>query len=119
MLAFLGHLVTSLGIRFPGYLSTTEDIKFEDIPAGLGAVAKIPSAGLLQIFLLCGFLELSGFKRAEGAAPGDYIDKNYTEERKQFLRAVELNNGRAAQMGILALVVHEYYFDKPWIFFDA
>jgi len=128
MLAFVGHLVTSLGIRFPGYLSTTEDVKFEDVPAGLGAIAKVPSAGLLQIFLLCGLLEISGFKRAEGAAPGDFtgspfpvdfIDPTYTDERKLFLRGVELNNGRAAQMGILALVVHEYNFGKPWIFFDA
>jgi hypothetical protein len=30
-----------------------------------------------------------------------------SEEEKLKKRAIELNNGRAAQMGILALMVHE------------
>jgi hypothetical protein len=34
------------------------------------------------------------------------------------LRAQELNQGRAAQMGILGLMVHEQLDGKPFIFFD-
>jgi Chlorophyll A-B binding protein len=39
-----------------------------------------------------------------------YIDfgwDTFSEEEKLSKRAIELNNGRAAQMGILGLMVHE------------
>ena len=39
-----------------------------------------------------------------------YIDfgwDTFTEEEKLSKRAIELNNGRAAQLGILGLMVHE------------
>merc|ERR1711920_280232 len=57
-LAFVGHLVTALGIRLPGYISIQENIKFEDIPPGLGALAAVPTKGLWQIFLLPDILSL-------------------------------------------------------------
>merc|ERR1711920_863472 len=111
-LAFVGHLVTALGIRLPGYISIQENIKFEDIPPGLGALAA--------------YLELAVWKQNEDSFPGDFsasgipVDwvQNYSDERKLQLRATELNNGRAAMMGILALMVHEYHFGKAYIFFD-
>ena len=34
MAAFLGVITTYSGLRWPGYLSTSENIKFEDIPGG-------------------------------------------------------------------------------------
>merc|ERR1711982_310132 len=71
-LAFIGHLVTALGVRFPGYLSSSAELKFEDVPAGLGALSAVPSLGLLQIFLFCGVLEFSIFKQDEGSFPGDF-----------------------------------------------
>merc|ERR1712183_965597 len=106
-LAFIGHLITALGIRFPGYLSVGENIKFEDVPAGLGALAAVPALGLLQIFLFCGVLE----------GPVGWI-REFTDEEKYDLRAKELNQGRAAMMGILGLMVHEYHFGNAYIFFD-
>lgn len=58
MLAVLGHVTTTAGVRLPGYLSTSADIKFEDVPSGLAAFSKIPFAGVMQIFLFIGFLEV-------------------------------------------------------------
>jgi hypothetical protein len=44
---------------------------------------------------------------------------NDEDEEEQFiLRAKELNQGRAAMMGILACMVHEQLDGKPFIFFD-
>lgn len=41
--------------------------------------------------------------------------ESWTEEEKSVKRAIELNNGRAAQMGILALMVHEKINNTPYI----
>ena len=125
-LAFLGHLITALGIRFPGYLSIGENIKFSDVPAGLGALEAVPAYGLLQIFLFCGVLEGTVWKQSADSFPGDFGDsevpvgwiKEFTDEEKYDLRGKELNQGRAAMMGILGLMVHEYYFGNAYIFFD-
>jgi hypothetical protein len=44
---------------------------------------------------------------------------NDEDEEEQFLlRAKELNQGRAAMMGILACMVHEQLDGKPFIFFE-
>jgi hypothetical protein len=39
----------------------------------------------------------------------------WSEVKQNTKRAVELNNGRAAQMGILALMVHEKLNNDPYI----
>jgi hypothetical protein len=41
-----------------------------------------------------------------------------TDEEQYELRAKELNQGRAAMMGILACMVHEQLNGKPFIFFE-
>ena len=122
-LAFLGYLTTWAGIRLPGSLG---DVPMADIPAGHDAVFKVPTAGLLQILALCGFLEIVGFKQAEGSFPGDFTASSFpvgyvgagTPEKEYELRAKELNQGRAAMMGFLAVLVHEQIDGKPFIFFN-
>lgn len=39
----------------------------------------------------------------------------WSEETQRRKYAVELNNGRAAQMGILGLIVHEKLNNDPYI----
>jgi len=58
----------------------------------------------------------------ESEFPGDFrngaIDfgwDTFTEEQKEFKRGVELNNGRAAQMGILGLMVHDQLNGEPLV----
>uniref|UniRef100_A0A7S2V0N7 Uncharacterized protein n=1 Tax=Fibrocapsa japonica TaxID=94617 RepID=A0A7S2V0N7_9STRA len=122
MLAVLGHIVTTAGVRLPGYLSTSENLKFEDIPAGIAAIGKIPPAGLVQIFAFIGALELRVMVQREGSFPGDMTNPappaawdRFDEETQLKKRAIELNNGRAAQMGILALMVHEKLNNDPYV----
>jgi hypothetical protein len=115
MLAVLGHIVTTGGVRLPGDIDF-HGTSFASIPAGLAALSKVPPAGLLQMFLFIGFLELGVMKDITGDGEfvgdfrNDYIDfgwDTFTPEEKERKRAIELNNGRAAQMGILGLMVHE------------
>jgi hypothetical protein len=122
-LAFLGYLTTWSGIRLPGNLG---DVPMADIPGGHDAVFKVPAFGLAQIALLAGALELGGWKQKEGSFPGDFSASPFpvgylgspNEEAQLKLRAQELNQGRAAQMGVLGLLVHEQLDGKPFIFFD-
>lgn len=118
MLAVLGHIVTTAGIRFPGYIDL-EGHKFTDIPNGLAGLAAVPALGLVQIVLSIGWWDLKGWKQVEGSTPGDfgipYVKSVKTEEQKAQKRAIELNNGRAAQMGILGLIIHEKLNNDPYV----
>jgi len=117
-LAFLGQIVTRNGIHLPGDIDYSGH-SFESYPNGLAAVfgdAAIPQAGLIQLFLFVGALELGVMKDVTGEAefPGDFRNgaldfgwDSFDEETKLSKRAIELNNGRAAMMGILGLMVHE------------
>ena len=115
MLAFLGNIITRAGVHLPGDIDYS-GTSFDSIPTGIAALSKAPTAGLAQIFLFVGFLELAVMKDVTGEAefPGDFRNgaldfgwDTFDEETKASKRAIELNNGRAAQMGILALMVHE------------
>ena len=66
-LAVLGHIVTSAGVRLPGDIDYS-GTSFDSIPTGIAALSKVPSAGLLQIFLFVGFLELAVMKDVTGEA---------------------------------------------------
>ena len=119
MLAIAGYLTTAAGVRLPGSISNSEGLSFSDIPAGFEALKNIPGAGLFQLFAFVGFLETFVMKdSANGAAPGEFpgdfrngaLDFGWDKQSEAWKlekRAVELNNGRAAMMGILGLMVHE------------
>mmetsp|Transcript_47749 Transcript_47749/g.57812 ORF Transcript_47749/g.57812 Transcript_47749/m.57812 type:complete len:204 (-) Transcript_47749:108-719(-) len=117
-LAFLGQIITRAGIHLPGDIDYSGH-SFDSYPDGLAAIwgpDAIPQAGLAQLIIFIGFLELGVMKDITGTGefPGDFrngfIDfgwDSFDEETKLSKRAIELNNGRAAQMGILGLMVHE------------
>ena len=119
MLAFLGQIVTRAGIHLPGSINYAGD-SFDSFPNGIAALVgpnSIPTAGLVQLIAFVGLLECSVMRDIEGTGNefvGDfrngYIDfgwDEFDEEEKLFKRGVELNNGRAAMLGILGLMVHE------------
>jgi len=117
-LAFLGNIITRAGIHLPGDIDYS-GTSFDSIGNGWAAISgpnAVPQAGLAQLFIAVGFLELGVMKdiTGEGEFPGDFrngfIDfgwDSFDEETKLQKRAIELNNGRAAQFGILGLMVHE------------
>ncbi|KAG7347632.1 chlorophyll A-B binding protein [Nitzschia inconspicua] len=117
-LAFLGNIITRAGIHLPGSIDYAGN-SFDSYPNGWAAVYgsdAISRAGVYQIIAFIGFLELFVMKDVTGTAefPGDFrngfIDfgwNSFDEETKLKKRAVELNNGRAAMMGIFGLMVHE------------
>mmetsp|Transcript_20086 Transcript_20086/g.41636 ORF Transcript_20086/g.41636 Transcript_20086/m.41636 type:complete len:198 (+) Transcript_20086:298-891(+) len=114
MLAFLGFITQTAGIRLGGDIDY-HGTAFADIPAGAGALAAVPKGGWVQIFAFVLVLEfIMRDNSGDGEFVGDFrsgtIDfgwDTFDEEEKMSKRAIELNNGRAAQMGILGLMVHE------------
>jgi Chlorophyll A-B binding protein len=119
MLAFLGQITTRAGIHLPGDIDYSGH-SFASYPNGVAALVgpnHIPTAGLVQIIAFVGILECAFMRDVPGTGNefvGDFrngwIDfgwDSFDEEAKLQKRAVELNNGRAAQFGILGLMVHE------------
>jgi hypothetical protein len=114
MLGVVGYLVAEAGIRLPGDIDYS-GLAFADVPNGFAAFNTIQGAGIAQIVAFIGALELAVMKDITGGEfVGDFrndaIDfgwDTFDEETKLSKRAIELNQGRAAQMGILALMVHE------------
>ena len=95
-----------------------EGNSFASFPNGLAAINgsdSISTAGLLQILALIAVLEIRVMTDVTGESEfrGDFRNgfdfgwAKQSEEWKLQKRAVELNQGRAAMMGILGLMVHE------------
>ena len=58
MLAVLGHVITSSGIRWPG-AAGVDGLKFADIPSGLAAFTKLPPGYIFWFVALVGTLEVN------------------------------------------------------------
>ena len=114
MIAVVGFLVQEAGIRLPGNLDLS-GVKFADVPNGYAGIDAIPYLGKLQIFAFIGALEVFVMRDFVGGdfvgdLRNDYFDlgwDTFDQETKLRKRTIELNQGRAAMMGILGLMVHE------------
>ena len=119
MLAVVGYLVTYAGVRFPGA---------EDIPSGFAALDNLPGMVWAQMIATWSMMEAANQdqynapwgmnQNSLGDSPAEFMGdfrngaldfgwSRLSDATKMNKRAIELNNGRAAQMGILGIMVHE------------
>jgi len=111
-MAMLGTFVHNNKYVFDGYLSPSQGLKFSDIDSGIGGLFQVPPQGLAQIFLFCALVELAWWPASK--LDGDYgvrlngINNWDVEPAKEIRQKnAELNNGRAAMMGILGVFLQQ------------
>jgi hypothetical protein len=120
MLAVLGHIVTTAGVRLPGDIAF--GVPFSSIDTGFAALSgpnAMPQQGLAQLIIFIGAIDLGFSNYAKPEVEAACVERmeaaGWNEAKQDSKRAIELNNGRAAQMGILALMVHEKLNNDPYI----
>jgi len=113
MLATVGYLATESGARFPWG---------EGLPGGFAAIDAMPGMVKAQLVATVFMMEMANGKLSmdgqdftgKAEFPGDFrngaLDFGWDKQSdawKTKKRAIEMNNGRAAMMGILALMIHD------------
>ena len=124
MMAFIGMMVQELGITFPGSMTLDGSVKFSDIGTGFQAIENIPKFGLLQIVAFGFIAETAampatqytggpqnlpgGYDGSAGTIPGGYPFTTQIEDPTARTRALtcELQNGRAAMLGVTGAMMH-------------
>eukprot|EP00543_Licmophora_paradoxa_P010266 CAMPEP_0202475966 /NCGR_PEP_ID=MMETSP1360-20130828/93174_1 /ASSEMBLY_ACC=CAM_ASM_000848 /TAXON_ID=515479 /ORGANISM="Licmophora paradoxa, Strain CCMP2313" /LENGTH=221 /DNA_ID=CAMNT_0049103149 /DNA_START=408 /DNA_END=1073 /DNA_ORIENTATION=- len=113
MVAVVGMLFHNADIEFPGYLSKELGIRFSDVPNGINGLFSLPIAGLTQIVFAIGFVELaiwpaSNYSGDYGTGYGRPFVPNVLEgEELKYKLDMEINQGRAAMLGIFGAMVGE------------
>jgi len=114
--------VVGAGYKWPGYCSylSFPPIKFEDIPAApIASWETLPQAGWAQIVCLVAILDNSLFAQDPNLEPGNTVGDRipwvrYSDPKeKEFKLNAERNNGRAAMMGIIGMIIHEALTGNP------
>jgi hypothetical protein len=118
MLATIGYIFPENFGKWPGYLSPSSELKFADIPNGLGAISKVPVAGWVQIVAYCAYCEVSQ-NQSPGtpAAAGDFGWKVITSSdpvEKQKKLAAEIANGRLAMVAIIGMFFQDGLTGSAW-----
>lgn len=127
MMAFIGMAVQELGVTFPGSLDLAGDYPFNEVlkdGMGFPALGHIPALGLAQIALFGGLAETvampsgeytggpqdlpGGFDGSQGTIPGGYPFTTQIEDPEERDRKlnIEIQNGRAAMLGVTGAMMH-------------
>ena len=112
-LAILGHLVTTAGYRLPESLTPGYDLT--KVGAGLKALTDLPVEAIFGTLLTVALIEGGYAARKDEIEEAQIKASGWDQETLDKKLAIELNNGRAAQMGILGLMVHEKLNNDPYI----
>merc|ERR1712137_492988 len=123
MLATMGYITPEVAGKFPGYLSPSKGLAFEDVPNGLAAISKVPSLGWLQIVIYCLYCEASGlgfnYIGQGEPTPGDVgwkppLLSGFDPAAKTRKLNAEIANGRLAMMAIIGMFFQDGLTGSAW-----
>merc|ERR1712087_802632 len=109
--------------KFPGFLSPSKGLSFEDIPNGLAAISKVPALGWIQIVIYCLYCEASGlgfnYIGQGEATPGDVgwkppLLSGFDGEAKTKKLNAEIANGRLAMVAIIGMFFQDGLTGSAW-----
>ena len=125
MAAFIGMMVQELDITFPGSLDLKGEVPFSSVldnGMGFPALSAVPTFGLVQILLFGGIAETvampagqytggpqdlpGGYDGSPGTIPGGYPGQIEDPEARDRALNVEIQNGRAAMLGVTGCMMH-------------
>jgi len=126
MIAVVGYLIGASNVRWGGFVDLEHTLKFADVPGGFAAFDTLPPGYFFWTVVTLGGIDFHMARDYTGNPefPGDIRNgathlpenarsgvnqlwDNLSPAEQLSKRAIELNNGRAAMMGILGLMVHE------------
>merc|ERR1719403_158500 len=118
MAASIGYIVPYY-YKFPGYLSPSDGVKFEDVPNGRAALGKVPALGWVQIIFFAGIVEgaFGVTDDYKNGTPGDYGWKVITSDdpaEKEKKLSAELANGRLAMVAIIGMFFQDGLTGSAW-----
>merc|ERR1711920_354021 len=123
MLATMGYITPEVAGKFPGFLSPSKGLAFEDIPNGLAAISKVPALGWLQIVIYCLYVEAAGlgfnYIGQGEATPGDVgwkppLLSGFDGEAKTKKLNAEIANGRLAMVAIIGMFFQDGLTGSAW-----
>merc|ERR1712228_302733 len=123
MLATMGYITPEVAGKFPGFLSPSKGLAFEDIPNGLAAISKVPALGWLQIVIYCLYVEAAGlgfnYIGQGEASPGDVgwkppLLSGFDGEAKTKKLNAEIANGRLAMVAIIGMFFQDGLTGSAW-----
>merc|ERR1712032_1745113 len=122
MLATWGYITPEITGKFPGYISPSTKLAFEDIPNGLAAISKVPFYGWVQIVIYCLYCEASGLKFGyigSETVPGDVgwkppLLSGFDGEAKTKKLSAEIANGRLAMVAIIGMFFQDGLTGSAW-----
>jgi len=110
--------------KFPGYVSPSSGIAFEDVPVGFKALSVVPYLGWVQMVAFVGYIEIRNLESPPKEYPGDYDGFGAfglpgggsiaDPEKKRKSLLAEINNGRLAMMAIIGMFFQEGLTGEAW-----